>query len=459
MKKSFIFLIVIILFLFIFKSVVFFFNEKQSKFDKEINLKADTFMNFNSEMLKQSKANNMKNITCSIVDLKEIVFLNTQGKLIGSLNYNNGEVVDFELVGKLKNRGKDKDILVIADLKDSLDNFEVINCSLSISPGKMNLFNKEEYLRNKHQIHSVISLIFKEKETNRLTYIEWFNPNINVEDIVKKQNILPKAEREEILWHKKLLDFHTGISISSVVTYKDCLIDGTYKSRPVETVVFSNQYNYMGETYEQELKIKEEIYLKDVHGDADMSAWIKVCSNRTICLTNPLYSSDESFLSVGRGGPTKLKLIIQGNDDEVGGDAFYNMKWDVKGVTSTDIQTGLDANILHSRVKSYVPINSNISEKFLRELNFNRKWCSFTNDIENDELTRYVEVEFNKEYMTNSAKDNHKFIVDFHVRKYDEIDHDDGMLIFKYSYFVWDQIGHNHMRRSNTLIGNYSSYQ
>lgn len=66
-----------------------------------------------------------------------------------------------------------------------------------------------------------------------------------------------------------------------------------------------------------------------------------------------------------------------------------------------------------------------------------------------------MDIEFNKEYMISDVGD--KFTVDFEVHKYDQTDHDDGEINFKFSYFIWDQFAYAHDDYSNTLTGYYTS--
>lgn len=444
--------------LMLFLAFTFFFTTSSVyAFDngKEV-LKADTFMELDDEgkMLEGDKSSNKKNLSDSYISLDDVNFSTRDGEIIGSVNYSNQESVSFDLSGLLRSRGKQNDMVVIADLTDSLGNFDVIHAGISTDPSKMNLFDKKRYKENKKSVNSIMTLILLQKGTRRLTIIEWYNPTINIDEIFANQSSLPVAEKEDILWHRKVLKTKTEI-------YEEENSTGTIDImgyHPVTTSykTFYSWYEYWGEDYRQQLKTKHALETtSSLSYSESMGAWIEVTDDQTICLTDPAYSFSDSYLSVGRGGPTLLEFLIQGDNNDAGGDGFKFAEWDAMGETSPSVQVGADIDLKYSVTVPYTPITFSIGVTQSEDLDLNDTFSSFTNDIADDDLTRSMDVEFNKEYMLSDIGD--KFTVDFEVHKYDQTIHDDGQIDFKFSYFVWDQYAYDHQSYSGTLTGDYIS--
>ncbi len=425
--------------------------------DKEINvIKADTFMELDDEgkMLEGDKSSNKKNLSDSYLSLDYVNFSTIDGKIVGSVQYSNQESVGFELSGDLKNRGKQNDMVVIADLTDSLENFEVIHASISNDPSKMNLFDKKRYKKNKKSVNSIMTLILLQKGTRRLTIVEWYNPTINVNEILSNQASLTKAEKEDILWHRKILKTMTKIYEEEERT--DTIDIMGYHPVVSSEKTFYNWYEYWGEEYRQQLTIRHGLETTtSLSYSESMGAWIKVIDDQTVCETDPAYSFPDSYLSVGRGSPTLFEFLIQGDNNNAGGDGFKFAEWDAIGETSPGIQFGADIDLSYSVTVPYTPISFSITATGSQDLDLNDTYSSFTNDIANDDLTRSMDVEFNKEYMLSNI--DNKFTIDFDVHKYDQTIHNDGKIDFKFSYFVWDQYAYNHDSYSSTLTGYYIS--
>ncbi|MCF7758357.1 hypothetical protein KQ941_28360 [Paenibacillus xylanexedens] len=175
-----------------------FASEESSK--DSINVPSHTVYNLDE---KGEKLSNLSTFVSSDIDIYSIENDVTNSiSLSGNVQTANGEK-DFQITGELKKAGY-TDSLIVGDLTDSTNNFEVVYFGIDKKPNS-NLALLQDTFANDD---NVVKLYLFEKDTRTFTFLETdqLDNKLNTVEIFNNSNSLNEAEHEDMFWYTKILE-------------------------------------------------------------------------------------------------------------------------------------------------------------------------------------------------------------------------------------------------------------
>lgn len=374
---------------------------------KNFTFSGDTIINLseNGEELQYDKSNLLDKISESNIIINNIDYSFPKIIIEGEVDYKNGEgITPFKLSGDFKNRGTDGDNFVILDLIDDYDNFEVVHSSIVDPIKKINLFDKNK-LKEKNTKY-LFRLYMLDKKTRNFTSVEVINPTLfDNKELFNKMDLLDKADKEDILWHSKLLKI-SGKTVLEEPNLR-LLSDMGQKEAPIDYYYY---YTYWDIDYKEEIHgIVQLEFPESIGAEAEGKARITVNSKKTTYLDGSGEFYNDSFLSIGRGGDTKIKVGLGGTNYEGFSTSSAN------GLSEELPFVSLSTDVSYS-ILSLGPVDLSANLSFGGTKDYNESYTDYFNSVSKNEYTRLIEHKFKKGLYLDDP--NQYFVVNFKVNDY-----------------------------------------
>lgn len=175
------------------------FASEESSNDS-INIPSHTVYNLDE---KGEKLGDLSNFISSNIDIYSIENdVKNSVSLSGNVQTTNGEK-DFQITGELKKAGY-TDSLIVGDLTDSTNNFEVVYFGIDKKPNS-NLALLQDTFANDA---NVVKLYLFEKDTKTFTFLETdqLDNKLNTVEIFNNSDSFNEAEHEDMFWYTKILE-------------------------------------------------------------------------------------------------------------------------------------------------------------------------------------------------------------------------------------------------------------
>ncbi|MCB2289442.1 hypothetical protein LGK97_06635 [Clostridium sp. CS001] len=398
-----------------------------------LSFNGDTIMHLDAmgSMLQYDKSQLKDKVVESKMIIKDVSYEFPNTTIEGEIDYlKSKESTPFKLEGNFENRGIDEDKIIIGDLVDEYNNFEVINCSISKPLKTSNLFDKEK-LKTKNSIDSILTIYLLEKSTRNYTSIEIINPSFfNSNELFNKIDSLEKADTEDILWHSKLLKVPGNIDSIENQPSKINTLMASYAQQKEEIITYTNDYTYSGKQYREKLDVSFQLtFDTPLQSTGWGSSRIQVLSKKTEYLDGSGSFYNDCSLSIGRTKDTTLKVALGGNNYE----GFVSSKIDGSAYEPWFVDVSCDVSYGISVPNT--PLNFTLTLTPGGNIDIDENFTSYYNSVSTNKFTKLSSNVFAQKFELRDI--DHHFVTNFAVTDFDSAVHTGNQIGSQYIFNVY----------------------